>query len=352
MNISSKIRIKDIARKAKVSVGTVDRVLHNRGEVSAHTRELINTIIEEMGYKPNAIASALAQKKKTHMCVLMPMGGIHNPFYNSYEAGIERASDELVDFGAVVELHFYDPLINNFAEKLRELSHKGADALVVSAPYMSIEEWSEFQDIQLDKLTLFGPNASEIGNNLVLSQDAFKSGYVGARLLSYGITKETTVLIINIGRNSLNDAVYKDRIAGFRQYLKDRNITEMSLRMIEIPGVQDADIKKTLTTAFLDYSFVKGLFVTGSHTGKVARFIEEKKLGNIRVVGYDLTEENVDSLKRGHIDFLLSQNPEWQAYRAVMSTFEQQVLGKENIQKNIPIDIITKDNVDEHLMCE
>lgn len=334
-----------------MSVGTVDRVLHNRGEVSVQTRELVNTIIEEMGYKPNAIASALAQKKKTHISVLLPMGGIHNPFYTAYEIGITRATDELIDFGAVVELHHYDPLLNNFSEKLRELIQSDADALVVSSPMLSDDDWAEYGSIG-NRLTLFGPNACELGANLVIRQDAVKSGYVGARLLSYGISKETTVLVINIGRNTLNDNLYKDRFHGFKQYLKDRNITEMSIRSIEIPGVQEADLKKTLTNAFLDYSFVRGLFITGSHVGKVARFIEEKKLGNIRVVGYDLTEENVEYLKKGQIDFLLSQNPEWQAYRAVMSTFEQLVLGKEHIQKNLPIDIITKDNVDEHLTNE
>ena len=35
------IRIKDIAEKAKVSIGTVDRVLHNRGEVADSTKKKI-----------------------------------------------------------------------------------------------------------------------------------------------------------------------------------------------------------------------------------------------------------------------------------------------------------------------
>ena len=38
-SLPDKIRIKDIARLANVSTGTVDRVLHNRGEVSAKSRE-------------------------------------------------------------------------------------------------------------------------------------------------------------------------------------------------------------------------------------------------------------------------------------------------------------------------
>ena len=43
----SKIRIKDIAEIASVSIGTVDRVIHNRGEVSEVTREKILKLLQE-----------------------------------------------------------------------------------------------------------------------------------------------------------------------------------------------------------------------------------------------------------------------------------------------------------------
>ena len=64
------IRIKDIAERAGVSVGTVDRVLHNRPNVSKVALEKVNKALEEMDYKPNVYASALAYNKKYtfYMC--------------------------------------------------------------------------------------------------------------------------------------------------------------------------------------------------------------------------------------------------------------------------------------------
>ena len=47
------IRIKDIAERAGVSVGTVDRVLHNRPNVSQKALEKVNKALEEMDYRPN-----------------------------------------------------------------------------------------------------------------------------------------------------------------------------------------------------------------------------------------------------------------------------------------------------------
>ena len=51
------ITIKDIAKEANVSEGTVDRVLHNRGGVSQKTEAKIKAIIKKHDFKTNPIAT-------------------------------------------------------------------------------------------------------------------------------------------------------------------------------------------------------------------------------------------------------------------------------------------------------
>ena len=53
---SKRVTIKDVARLAKGSKGTVDRVIHNRGEVSEESRAKVLEVIEELGYTPNMYA--------------------------------------------------------------------------------------------------------------------------------------------------------------------------------------------------------------------------------------------------------------------------------------------------------
>ena len=60
----SNIRIVDIAKMAGVSVGTVDRVIHNRGRVSEENRKKVQTILEMVHYQPNLMARSLASKKQ------------------------------------------------------------------------------------------------------------------------------------------------------------------------------------------------------------------------------------------------------------------------------------------------
>ena len=68
---NEKIRIKDIAERAGVSVCTVDRVLHKRPNVSKKALEKVNKALEEMDYKPNMYASALAYNKRyTFWCII------------------------------------------------------------------------------------------------------------------------------------------------------------------------------------------------------------------------------------------------------------------------------------------
>ena len=68
----SNIRIVDIAKMAGVSVGTVDRVIHNRGRVSEENRKKVQTILEMVHYQPNLMARSLASKKQYHFVAITP----------------------------------------------------------------------------------------------------------------------------------------------------------------------------------------------------------------------------------------------------------------------------------------
>ena len=61
---NGKIRIKDIAEMAGVSEGSVDRILHNRGNVSKKSEAKIRAVLDKINYKPNKYASVLASNKQ------------------------------------------------------------------------------------------------------------------------------------------------------------------------------------------------------------------------------------------------------------------------------------------------
>ena len=63
----------DVARLAGVSQKTVSRVVNNAPYVRPDVRERVNPVIEELGYRPNVAAQALA-RERTHTIGVLSSG--------------------------------------------------------------------------------------------------------------------------------------------------------------------------------------------------------------------------------------------------------------------------------------
>ena len=70
--MNKKHTIKDIAKLAGVSKGTVDRVLHKRGKVSPASLEKVNEVLKVIDYEPNLIARNLKNNKVYRISILLP----------------------------------------------------------------------------------------------------------------------------------------------------------------------------------------------------------------------------------------------------------------------------------------
>lgn len=71
--------IKDVAKKAGVSITTVSRVLNNHPNVSEKTQAIVNNAMQELNYYPHQIARALSKKQSFLIGMLVP--DCTNPFF-------------------------------------------------------------------------------------------------------------------------------------------------------------------------------------------------------------------------------------------------------------------------------
>lgn len=85
---NQKVTIKDIARLAKVSVGTVSNYLNGTAHVAEDTRQQIETVINQLNYHPNMNARSLRSKRTQSLGLLVP--NISNPFFSEIARLIER----------------------------------------------------------------------------------------------------------------------------------------------------------------------------------------------------------------------------------------------------------------------
>jgi len=82
--------VKEIAHLAGVSIGTVDRVLHDRGEVSVETKAKVHAIIASRGYEPNILARQLARNKVYTFRAILPRADQDSGYWSLCLAGIRR----------------------------------------------------------------------------------------------------------------------------------------------------------------------------------------------------------------------------------------------------------------------
>jgi LacI family transcriptional regulator len=86
--VSNKPSLRDVAKQAQVSVGTVSNVLNRPSQVSEETRLKVRQAIDILGFMPNA-AMKSKDTNSTVIGVILPLS--NNPFYEELTQGIEDA---------------------------------------------------------------------------------------------------------------------------------------------------------------------------------------------------------------------------------------------------------------------
>lgn len=82
--------MRDVAERAGLSVSTVSHVINNTRAVSDDSRQRVRSAMEDLGYKPNALARSLRRRKTNTLGMIVPDSA--NPFFAEVARAIEDAS--------------------------------------------------------------------------------------------------------------------------------------------------------------------------------------------------------------------------------------------------------------------
>ncbi len=101
----------------------------------------------------------------------------------------------------------------------------------------------------------------------------------------------------------------------------------------------------------LNEKTLKGLLVpTSKGASVVSQVLEKHGKNGIRLVAYDLLQENLHYLKKGIIDFLINQNSRRQAFTGIGQLANYLVFKKEPSDPYLfPLEIITRQNLSSYL---
>lgn len=351
--IPSKVRIKDIAQRAGVSVGTVDRVLHGRPNVSAASKAKVDKVLNEIDYHPNRMASALARTKDIQViCLLphLPLGG----YWNDVIQGIKLGEQAFADFRLNISITFYDPYnYYSFEQAGQEIITASPDGVILVPPdnkYTArLIDQLEIQSIPFVYLD------SEYKARTPLAffgQHPQKSGFFAAKMLMLLNPQERPVLSFRKKSEGVVGSYQQvKREEGFLEYMHTFH-KGCPIHTLDLPAKHPEEDDTLLEIFFAQHpNAYVGVFFN-SNSFILAHYLRKKQPHkDFHVIGYDLLAQNIEALQGGSIDFLIAQDPERQGYKSVQTLCEYILFKREPTHTihYMPIHLISKETLPFHL---
>jgi len=342
------VTIKDIAKEAKVSEGTVDRVLHNRGGVSKKTELKIKKILAKHNFSVNPLASALAMKKKHKIATLIPNYNDSDLFWKSPYAGILKASEEIKGYGIrVVNFKFDQYDVLQYVDAFNELiQSKPTGVIIVPNFFKETKKMISQLEVLEIPYVFLNIDIDTFDSIAFIGQDSYTAGFVAGKLMHLSLLETSKVLTIQSRHNIIENHTVSKRIEGFVTYFKENNtpITTLTLKIDNLNN--EAETAEKINSYLKQHPDIKGLFVPSSRIYLIKNSIKANYLEHLKLIGFDNTPPNVACLLNDSVSFLISQKPFDQGYESVHVMSEFLIKKKSpNKKMYLPIDILTKENV-------
>lgn len=331
----------EIAEKANVSKGTVDRVIHHRTGVSERTRKLIEAIIDEYGYEPNPIAAQLKINKEFVIGVLLPPLEHGGGYYSALYKGLCRAKDDLKAFKIKLDFVFFDRTIPGEAyKKGKELLSRKPDAFI-TMPVVP-QEFSDLIPLIGDIPYVFIDTPLGVTQPiLTIAQNPYKGGYCAGRIMKM-MRGSGTFACIRMFQSAYN---LRERVRGFSDFFAN----DSGSRIIDTicTDFSNKGIYDFMEKLFTEHPDITGIFIPHTEVHLASVYLINHGLkSQVTVIGYDLQQNNRAGLLDGSIDCILGQRPEDQGFDAVYKLYQMCILHQEiPAQIDVPIDIYFKENI-------
>jgi LacI family transcriptional regulator len=350
--MQKKVRIKDIAQKAGVSTGTVDRVLHSRGYVSEKAKQKVLDTLEEIGYERNLLASTLAYNRNHRIVALLPDYHI-DPYWEQPFTGSQQAISALQHYGIQVEyIHFklFDP--EDFVKKAEQVLQRPPDGLLFPPLFLKEGKWL-IDECEKEGIPAVIINTQIEGANVLsyIGQDSYQSGILAARLLDFALQGTETVMVLNLEKSITNAIHILEKERGFRDYFTQHQKQDIKVVRYDFDNFGEKMLLKQFIKAQLAVQpDLAGVFVTNSRAYQLVECLPADANRQIKIVGFDLVLPNIHYLNTGKINFLVNQNSVEQGYLGVVTLFNYLFL-KEIPERNqyLPLDIVVAENVQYYL---
>lgn len=329
------ITIKEIAKKANVSRGTVDRVIHNRKGVKPEVEAKVKAILDQLDYKTNSAGKLLATKKKpiTIGCVVPSIG---NAFFLDLISGFNSAYNKYSDYGLTIKVKSIKAYrVDEHLKEIKKMIASGVDALLVTT--LIDPRIIRVLNENIDR----GLSVACVNTDLPTSKRLFYvgpnyylSGKTSAGVLTLMSREKQNILIIT-GSTSMYG--HNERIRGFIDTLKDKNIEYDVKKIIEVEDDEEIAYKKSLEFLKKFKTEITTIYIAAGGVMGTCKAIKELYIDRDSntyksrpyVLTFDRCIQTNDLIIDGTIDATIGQQPYLQGYKSISKMFQYLVFNHE-----------------------
>jgi len=301
--------MKEIAKLAGVSRGTVDRVLNNRGSVNQDTEKTIREIAKSLNYSPNIAGKNLAVRKKKLKFGFILFGTVDsNFFFADVVCGIKERAAALSDFGVTVEIResrFYDP--QEQVKTIEELVDLGINGLAIT-PINHPDVAKKLRELSEKGIPVVTSNSDipDCGRLAYVGSNYHKSGETAAGLMNLITGGKAKVGIIS---GSPLVLCHIERVAGFTEIIES-NFPNLKIISKAVNNDDDDESFAVTREMLNNHPEIDALYLTAAGVGGACSAVIEKGLaGKLSIVSFDATASTCKLLQDGIISVTIAQQP-------------------------------------------
>lgn len=306
----------DIAKAAGVSRGTVDRVLHNRPNVSEAIREKVLRAADALGYQkqkqaPSEISCSAA--------ILIPRWS-DSYFNRKIHSGMMRAILQLDDPSFLLREHMLESHASRETVRaIREELEAGAQGLILRPENVpEVREAIEAAVRAGVRVVTYDSDLPDSGRLCYIGQDAALSGRIAAGFFAKLLRPDAQLLIV-VGNMYLE--VHRQRVDAFSARMKELGFATRNLHIAESGEL--FDLTEDLVLKELKRNpQVDGVYMATEPVSSCVSGIRKARLPKRPfVVCNDLTPTTRRYLRNGDVDYVIDQPFEQKSYRAILSMY-------------------------------
>ena len=314
--------VRDLARLANVSVGTVDRALKGRKGINKTTRERILEFAAANGYAPNPTAQALSFSRSAFRIGVCIPREIHY-FYDHLNAGITDEAKRWQHVGLEVVYRRVKQLGSPLSRAVNELLGHDIQALVLTPG--SAEEVAPIikhaEENKNVRVVCVATDDSPSCRSTGISVDPNINGALAAELMANLVPPGSEVAIVT---GMLATEEHRNKVEAFQMNFPIDCRGGKTAKVIEGHEEEEEVYRKTLQL-LRQYPDLRGIYISTVNCIPVCKAVEKwKRRSNIRIIATDVFPDQEPYFRRGTLSASIYQDPYRQgqlAVRLIMDSF-------------------------------